>query len=122
MPGMMEKGGGRVINIGMAGLHQIKGYVDVAAHAAAKTALMVLTRSWARELKNEKITVNMVSPGIIDYKWRDDLWREKMAKVAPSGKLTTPSEVSAAVCYLLERGDVTGRVVEVDPVFHRSSV
>jgi NAD(P)-dependent dehydrogenase (short-subunit alcohol dehydrogenase family) len=122
IPGMLEKGAGRVVNIGMAGTDQIKGYIDVAAHAAAKTALTVLTRSWARELRNDKISVNMVSPGIIDYSWRDDIWREKMKKISPSGELTQPTEVASAVCYLIDRGDVTGRVVEVDPAFHRSSV
>ena len=43
-------------------------------------------------------------------------------KVSPSGELTPPTEVSNAVCYLIERGDVTGRIVEVDPKFHRSSI
>jgi len=118
----MEKGGGRIVNIGMAGTDRIKGYVDVAAHAAAKTSLTVLTRSWAKELRNDKISINMVSPGIIDYSWRDDKWRERMKRISPSGELTPPMEVSSAVCYLIERGDVTGRVVEVDPAFVRSSI
>ena len=122
LPTMMEKGAGRIVNIGMAGTDKIKDYRDVAAHAAAKTALTVLTRSWARELKADKINVNMVSPGIIDYPWRDDRWREKMRKIAPSGKLTKPEEVAQAVVYLIERPDVTGRIVEVDPTFIRSLI
>lgn len=122
LPTMMEKGAGRIINIGMAGTDKIKGYKDVAAHAAAKTALTVLTRSWARELRSEKINVNMVSPGIIDYPWRDERWRERMRKIAPSGKLTKPEEVADAVVYLIERPDVTGRIVEVDPTFIRTSI
>lgn len=122
IPGMLEKGGGRIVNIGMAGTDQVRGYTEVAAHAAAKTALTVLTRSWARELQRDKITVNMVSPGILDYAWRDDAWRKKMRKISPSGKLTPPLEVANAVCYLIERGDVTGRIVEVDPKFHLSSI
>ncbi|MGA1794203.1 MAG: SDR family NAD(P)-dependent oxidoreductase [Thermoplasmatota archaeon] len=122
LPGMMEMGGGKIINIGMAGLSDVRGYREVAAHAAAKTALMVLTRSWASEFKKDKIMVNMVSPGIIDYSWRDDTWRARMRRITPSGKLTPPSEVSAAVRFLIERGDVTGRVIEVDPNFHPSSV
>jgi 3-oxoacyl-[acyl-carrier protein] reductase len=122
LPGMIDKGGGRIVNIGMAGTDKIKGYKYVAAHAAAKTALTVLTRSWARELRDDKITMNMVSPGIIDYPWRDDRWREKMRKIAPSGKLTDPDEVAEAVLYLVERADATGRIVEVDPTFIRSAI
>jgi NAD(P)-dependent dehydrogenase (short-subunit alcohol dehydrogenase family) len=64
----------------------------------------------------------MVSPGIIDYPWRDDRWREKMKKIAPSGKLTDPDEVAEAVLYLVERADVTGRIVEVDPTFIKSAI
>jgi len=122
LPGMMEMGGGKIVNIGMAGLMDVRGYSHVAAHAAAKTALMVLTKSWASELKKDKIMVNMVSPGIIDYSWHDDKWRARMRKITPSGKLTPPSEVSAAVRHLMERGDVTGRIVEVDPLFLPTSV
>ena len=122
LPGMMEMGGGKIINIGMAGLNDVRGYRDVAAHAAAKTALMVLTKSWSMEFRKDKIMVNMVSPGIIDYPWREDHWRSRMRKITPSGKLTPPGEVATAVRYLLDRGDLTGRIVEVDPKFIPSSL
>jgi len=114
---MMDLGWGRIVNIGMAGVTEIKAYSDVAAHAAAKTAMAVLTRSWARELKEDNITVNMVSPGIIDYPGKDDAWRRKMKSISTSGKLTPPSNVSRAIRSLVERGDVTGRIIKVDPEF-----
>ncbi len=119
---MMDLGWGRIMNIGMAGVTEIKAYKDVAAHAAAKTALAVLTKSWSLELKKENITVNMVSPGIIDYPGRDDKWRRKMKRISTSRELTSPGEVSRAVRYLIERGDVTGRIIEVDPGFIESSL
>jgi 3-oxoacyl-[acyl-carrier protein] reductase len=119
---MMNLGWGRIINIGMAGINEIKAYRDVAAHAAAKTALAVLTKSWALELKKDNITVNMVSPGIIDFPARDEKWRRKMKRIAGSGELTSPNEVARAVRFLAERGDVTGRIVEVDPGFIDSSL
>ncbi|MBN1389676.1 MAG: SDR family oxidoreductase [Candidatus Thermoplasmatota archaeon] len=122
LPGMNELGGGKIINIGMAGLTEGRAYTRVAAHAAAKTALMVLTRSWAKELRNENIMVNMVSPGMIDYGREDEEWRARMRRAAPSGKLTSPLEVASAVRYLLETGDVSGKVIEVDPTFNISSL
>ncbi|MFO8051269.1 MAG: SDR family oxidoreductase [Thermoplasmatota archaeon] len=112
---MREMGGGRIVNIGMSGIEEISGYSNVAAHASAKTALLVLTKSWANELKKDRITVNMVSPGMIDYRWRTDAWREKMRKVAASGKLTRPEAVASAVRYLIERPDITGYDLKVDP-------
>lgn len=122
LPGMMGLGGGKIVNIGMAGLMDIKAYRDVAAHAAAKTALMLLTRSWAHELLKDNIMVNMVGPGILDDPQRDDIWRERMRRVALSGKLTPPEEVAYAVRYLMDMDDITGRVIEVDPTFVVSSV
>jgi hypothetical protein len=38
-----------------------------------------------------------------------------MKKISTSGRLTSPVDVSKAVRYLVERGDVTGRILEVDP-------
>ncbi len=119
---MLDIGWGRIINIGMSGAHEIKAYRDIAAHASAKTALSVLTLSWAFELKNDGITVNMVMPGMIDYPWREDKWREDMKKISSSGCLTSPVEVATAVVHLANRGDITGRLVRVDPIFNPSSL
>lgn len=114
-PVMKEIKGGRIINIGMAGTDTVRPYIDVAAHASAKTALQVLTRSWAKELWKDKITVNMVSPGIIDYSWRTDSWREKMRRLTICGSLTDPVKVAASVLYFVRKADISGLDLVVDP-------
>ncbi|MEA3560090.1 MAG: SDR family oxidoreductase [Candidatus Thermoplasmatota archaeon] len=122
IPMMKDIRGGRIINIGMAGAGEIRSYLEVAAHASAKAAFSILTLSWANELREDKITVNMISPGIIDYQWRTDSWRDRMRKIAPSGELTAPGQIASAVRFIAERPDVTGRIIEVDPEFKQQSI
>ncbi|MFW3145526.1 MAG: SDR family NAD(P)-dependent oxidoreductase [Thermoplasmatota archaeon] len=117
VPGMSKAGEGAVVNIGMSGIGEVKGYSDIAPHASAKTALAVLTLSWAKEVSGRGISVNMVSPGIIDYPWRSSEWRKGMRALSTSGKLTPPEEVSRAVLFLVQNRSITGKNIEVDPTF-----
>jgi 3-oxoacyl-[acyl-carrier protein] reductase len=66
LPGMRERGFGRIVNIGYHRVEQLTAFSGIASYAVAKTGLLILTRSAAAsELKNG-ITVNMVSPGLIE--------------------------------------------------------
>ncbi len=113
IPDMKRIGGGSIVNIGMAGIEKVKGYIDVAAHASAKTALAVLTRSYALELESENINVNMVSPGIVDRPENDEEWRERMRSISPLRKLVTEGDVAGAVIDLISDKNRTGEVVDV---------
>jgi len=66
LPGMRERGFGRIINIGYHRVEQLVAFTGIAAYAVAKTALLILTRSAAASELKSKITVNMVSPGLIE--------------------------------------------------------
>ena len=66
LPGMRARGWGRIINIGYHRVEQLVAFTGIAAYAAAKTALLILTRSAAASELKSKITVNMVSPGLIE--------------------------------------------------------
>ncbi len=64
LPGMLERGFGRVVNVAsVAGLH---GAPMLAAYTASKHALIGLTRAAAAELGDKGIHVNAVCPGYID--------------------------------------------------------
>ncbi len=110
---MRRNVGGSIINIGMAGTQDVKGYIDVAAHASAKTALAVLSMSLGRELEDEDISVDLVSPGLVDDPERDDDWRERMRRISPSGDLVSRTDIARAVITLLKDRKIGGRIVEI---------
>ena len=61
IPGMREKGGGAIINLGSISWHL--GMAELAIYQAAKAAIEGLTRSLARELGGDGIRVTCVVPG-----------------------------------------------------------
>jgi 3-oxoacyl-[acyl-carrier protein] reductase len=66
LPGMRGRKWGRIINIGYHRVEQLTAFTGIAAYAVAKTALLILTRSAASSEQKSSITVNMVSPGLIE--------------------------------------------------------
>lgn len=104
---------GKVVNLAdLAGLQPWPGF---AAHSVSKAGVVMLTKVLARSLAPE-VTVNAIAPGAVlvpeDY---DAGERERLARATPLRRLGSPSDVVAALLYLLEGGDyVTGEVVTVD--------
>jgi len=104
LPGMRERQWGRIINIGYSRVEQLTSFQTITPYAIAKTGLLILTRTVAVAEAPAGITVNMVSPGLIEGGIMP-----KSRKV-PAGRLGTFADVSAAVLYLssAETGYVTG--------------
>jgi 3-oxoacyl-[acyl-carrier protein] reductase len=66
LPGMRARGWGRVINIGYSRAEQLVAFPTIAPYAAAKTSLLILTRTAAVSEAGSGVTVNMVSPGLLE--------------------------------------------------------
>lgn len=64
VPGMVERGTGRIVNVGAGGTRE--GQALMGAYGASKAAVVHLTESMAKELGPLGINVNCVLPGIID--------------------------------------------------------
>lgn len=64
LPGMVERGYGKVVNISSSSIFAAKN--QLAHYVAAKTGVVGLTRALAREYGNRGITVNAISPGATD--------------------------------------------------------
>ena len=104
LPGMKQRKWGRIVNIGYNRAEQLTAYPNIAPYAVSKTGLLILTRTIASSVASDGITVNMVSPGLIEG---GVLPVE--AKI-PFERLGTFADVSSAVLFLssLESGYITG--------------
>lgn len=119
LPGMVERGWGRIVNISSL---TVLGSVERTAYAAAKAALVSFSRSWALELASTGITVNAVSPGPTET----ELFRannppgsageRRYLAAVPMTRFGQPEEIAAAIAFLLseEAGFITGQTLHVD--------
>ncbi|CAH0292205.1 D-beta-hydroxybutyrate dehydrogenase [Massilia sp. Bi118] len=112
LPGMLDAGWGRIVNL--ASTAGLTGYRYVAAYCAAKHGLVGLTRALALELATKGVTVNAVCPGYTDTDIVQDAVanivrktgrteeqaRAELASANPQGRLVAPGEVAHAVTML----------------------
>jgi 3-oxoacyl-[acyl-carrier protein] reductase len=93
-----------------------RGNAGQVAYAASKGALLSAARSLARELAPRGITVNAVSPGLIETEMLEGAPLEALVPRVPLGRVGTPREVAHVVRYLCsdEAAFLTGQVIGVD--------
>jgi 3-oxoacyl-[acyl-carrier protein] reductase len=116
LPHMRRGRWGRIINLGAVGAERAFGQAKISAYAAAKAAVVALSRSLALEEAKNGITVNVVNPSSIDEK---ELSLEEARRMRdarfPIGRPPTVEDVAASVAFFAseEAEYVTGQVVNV---------
>ena len=114
LPGMRERGYGRIVNIssttGTTGSNP-----GEAAYAAAKAGMVGMTRSLALETAKHGITANCVAPGWIATASSTPEERRAGA-FTPMGRAGDPKEIAAAVAFLASSraSYITGTLLTVD--------
>ena len=108
---------GRIVNV--ASINGLRGKFGQANYVAAKAGLIGLTKTAARELGREGITVNAVAPGLIETEMvRQSPQSVRQAALAESllQRVGQPEDVAALVAFLAsERArHITGEVIKVD--------
>jgi NAD(P)-dependent dehydrogenase (short-subunit alcohol dehydrogenase family) len=127
VPGMVERGYGRIVNI--ASTAALTGYSYVTAYCAAKHGVLGLTRALALELATRGVTVNAICPGYTDTDMFADVVanivektgrsaeeaRAELVRRNPQGRLVRPDEVARSVLWLClpEAEAITGQAIAV---------
>lgn len=124
LPGMIARGGGRVVNMAsVAG--SLKGIRSRAAYGATKAAVIGLTKSVAADYIGKGITCNAVCPGTVDtpslgeriaaFDDPEAARRDFIAR-QPMGRLAEAGEIAKLVVYLAsdEAAFVTGQAIAID--------
>lgn len=100
---------------------QLGGYRSSASYIASKAAVLGFTKAFAREAASLGITVNSVSPGLIDTEMlRSTVTSsgamEAAAAAIPLGRIGTADDVAAAVDFLAQPASsyITGSVIDVN--------
>jgi NAD(P)-dependent dehydrogenase (short-subunit alcohol dehydrogenase family) len=109
LPAMLERGAGRIVNVG-AGAAAGRAGLGMGAYAASKAGVQKLTEALSEEVKDRGITVNAVLPSIIDTP------RNRLDM--PGGdfdKWVKPEQLAAAIVFLAsdEAGAITGAALPV---------
>ncbi|SAI72695.1 short chain dehydrogenase [Bordetella ansorpii] len=128
LPGMLEQGWGRIINV--ASTAGLVGYAYVGAYCAAKHGVIGLTRAVALEVARKGVTVNAVCPGYTDTDivrdavanivqktgLSDTDARARLAERNPQGRLVDPQEVADTVAWLAlpASASLNGQAIALD--------
>ena len=100
LPVMKALGSGRIVNLAATLIQRPA--PEYIVHTTAKSALIGLTRTLARDLGPYGITVNLVSPGmtLTDYSQNlPDDQKNRVAALTPLRRLATPDDVAGVVLF-----------------------
>lgn len=128
VPGMIQRGWGRVINI--ASNAGVSGYGYTSAYCAAKHAMVGMTRALAIDLARTNVTINALCPGWVETQMVEeavtriasktgrslDEARTQLASMSPQRRMIEPAEVAHAalmLCAHAARG-IHGQTIVID--------
>jgi acetoacetyl-CoA reductase len=115
--GMLERGWGRIVNIGS--INGQAGQYGQVNYAAAKSGIHGFTKALAQEGAKKGVTVNAIAPGYIDTDMVAAVPAEVLSKIVakiPVGRLGQASEIARGVAFLCseEGGFVTGSTLSIN--------
>lgn len=101
LPGMMAAGYGRIVNI--ASIAGKEGNPNASPYSAAKSGVIGLTKSLAKEVATKGVIINAITPAVIAteiLKQVSDEHVKYMTSRIPMGRVGQPEEVAALAAFL----------------------
>ncbi len=119
-PWLKASGSGRVVNL--ASDTAMWGAPRLLAYVASKGAVLAMTRSMAREMGGDAITVNAIAPGLTLVEataYVPEARHQQYQEGRAIGRAQVPADITAAILFLLTVGSgfVTGQVLPVNGGF-----
>lgn len=105
LPGMRRRGYGRILLFGVEGSETVKGYRQIGAYGAAKTALTVVVLSLADELAGTNVAVSALLPGHVETEYVSEEEKQRFLRENASQELKKPDEIAETACYLITAED-----------------
>lgn len=108
LPGLLEQGGGVILNI--ASTHAFTIIPHTFPYPLAKHALLGLTKSLALEYAARNVRVNALAPGYVQTQKVIDYWnsfpdpeaaRQETLRLHPGGRIATPEEIAKAAVFMI---------------------
>jgi len=116
VPVMKKAGEGAIVL--MASVAALRGFPGAFPYGVVKGAMLQFTRSLARELADDNIRVNSVSPGIISTAFHAGMTKEaernSLDNRVPLHRFGTPEQIADAVAMLVTHDYITGQNLVVD--------
>ncbi len=109
---MIKKHSGAIVNI--SSIWGECGASCETLYSMTKAGVIGLTKALSKELAPSGVTVNCVTPGIIDTRMNAMFDKAELENEVPLGRLGTPEEVARAVFFLAESGYITGQILGVN--------
>jgi NAD(P)-dependent dehydrogenase (short-subunit alcohol dehydrogenase family) len=115
---MMEKGGGRIVNVSSRGA--FRGEPEGPAYGASKAGLNAMSQSLAQRLAPHNIFVGVVAPGFtqtdLGARVLDGPLGDSVRAQSPLNRVARPEEVAYAVLFLASKGSEfsTGTIIDVN--------
>ena len=117
--GMVEKGYGRIINIGS--VTSVAGYAGLAPYGASRGGIRQMTMSLAADWGKQGVTVNCLAPGWFRTEqnkvlYEDQEWVEYLSERIPVARPGKPNDLDGAVVFLASEASryVTGQTLLID--------
>ena len=103
VPGMIERGYGRIVNVGSAA--GMEGHALAGGYAAAKGGVIAMTKTLGKELATTGIIVNAIAPALIassmvNEPWFTDDVRNSLLGRIPMGRMGEPEEAAELIAFL----------------------